>query len=81
MLASFTFCCGEKSIFVNFNTDFKISLCSTALFFRNGVGQSRGYRLALSDFKNWLLSRRKYNFIEFKVRLIANRSLFLITQY
>ena len=56
------FCCGEKGIFVNCNTDSKINLCYRALFLRYVAGQNRGYRIALSDFKKWLLTRKKLQF-------------------
>ena len=71
---------GEKGIFVNFNIDSKISLHSRALFFRyHVVGQIRGYHIALSDFKNWLLTTTKNNnFIEFKVHLIHSKQVHLL---
>ena len=53
------FSCGEKGIFINFNTDSNISLCSRTLFLRYVVGQNRGYLIALLDFENWLLRRNK----------------------
>ena len=62
------FCCREKGIFVNFSTDSKISLCSRALFLRHVVGQNQSYRIALSDFKNWLLTRKTSKFREFMSR-------------
>ena len=73
------FCCGEKGIFVNFNTDSKISLCSRALFLRYVVGQNRGYHISLSDFKQ---EKNNNNLLYFRsVSFIASRSLFFITQY
>ena len=68
------FCSGERGIFVNFNTSSKISLCSRALVLRYDVGQNQGYRIALSDLKKWLLTRKNNNFIEIRVHLIySNR--------
>ena len=45
-------------MFVNFNTDSRISLCSGAYYFVHVVGRHRGYRIALSVFKNCLLTRK-----------------------
>ena len=71
----------KMGIFVNFNTDSRISLCSRALILMYVVGQYRGYRIALSDFKIWLLTRLKNNtFIECNVPLLYNAVLIYATK-
>ena len=65
------FCSREKGIFVNFDTDSKISPCSRSLFLRYVVGQNQGYRIALMATDK----KKNYIFVEFKVNLIYSKQV------
>ena len=69
MFASLKCFVAEKRAFSSTSTQILKSVC----ILRYVVGQNRGYCIALSDLKNWLLTRKRYNLIEFKVHLIHSK--------
>ena len=68
----------EKKEFLSTSTLILKSVCVPGYEQRYVVGENRGYRIALSVFKNWLLTRKNYNFIEIKVHLIHSKKVPLI---
>ena len=76
------FCRGVKGIFENFNTNSRISL-GYGCYLRYVLGRLQGYRIALPDLKQWLLTRNNNNnnnnnLIEFKVHLIHSKKVPLL---
>ena len=71
----------KRTFFVNFNTDFKISLCSRAQNLRYFEGQHQGYQMAFLNFFNLLLIPKIISLNLRSISFIANRSFLFITLY